>query len=446
MKHTILAKKWEPHDMPMTPHLVFPALEAGTRVLNKITGFSFRTLAYYIENNQGRWVFAEEDLQRLGEDLFNAPRLVIDLSHRWKQFTENFDSICAHIKNLPDKSDNDLSGLYKRFYIAYLIEYSIPMLSNAFDYYFEKWIAAKVENYEDYISLTTSNKESFTIKEVRELTLIEKDENFCANIKKHAKKYFWLENNYLHTKMLGPDYFIQRHNSEKYVKHQTVRKKRLMKKYLISDDLMKAVEECIFWRDERKKYNMIGSHYLSILLEEIGRRNKISIDDMKYTLPNEILNINTKRIKERKEAILIVGTINSFKIYSGANALSLKHYLYPKDNSDDGTIKGTPACLGYAKGHVKVVFSEKDFAKMNTNDVLVTSMTRPEFVPLMKKASAIVTDEGGITCHAAIVSRELNKPCIIGTKNATQLLKDNDVVVVDANVGKVYCNNKKQEN
>ncbi|MEY2664432.1 MAG: hypothetical protein RIT04_240, partial [Candidatus Parcubacteria bacterium] len=67
--------------------------------------------------------------------------------------------------------------------------------------------------------------------------------------------------------------------------------------------------------------------------------------------------------------------------------------------------------------------------------VLVTSMTRPEFVPLMKKAIAIVTDEGGITCHAAIVSRELKKPCIIGTKVATQVLKDGDMVEVDANSG-----------
>jgi pyruvate,water dikinase len=62
-------------------------------------------------------------------------------------------------------------------------------------------------------------------------------------------------------------------------------------------------------------------------------------------------------------------------------------------------------------------------------------MTRPEFVPLMKKAIAIVTDEGGITCHAAIVSRELKKPCIIGTKVATQVLKDGDMVEVDANSG-----------
>ena len=64
-------------------------------------------------------------------------------------------------------------------------------------------------------------------------------------------------------------------------------------------------------------------------------------------------------------------------------------------------------------------------------------MTRPEFVPIMKKAAAIVTDEGGITCHAAIISRELGVPCVVGTKIATKVLKDNDFVEIRATHGLV---------
>ena len=78
---------------------------------------------------------------------------------------------------------------------------------------------------------------------------------------------------------------------------------------------------------------------------------------------------------------------------------------------------------------------EKEFKKMREGDILVTSMTRPEFVSIMKKAAAIVTNEGGITCHAAIISRELNTPCIISTRIGTQKLKDLDFVEVDANKG-----------
>lgn len=86
---------------------------------------------------------------------------------------------------------------------------------------------------------------------------------------------------------------------------------------------------------------------------------------------------------------------------------------------------------------MSVVSSKRDFGKFVPHTVLVTSMTRPEFLPLMKQAAAVVTDEGGITCHAAIVSRELKIPCVIGTKVATQVLKDGDRVEVDADRGVV---------
>jgi pyruvate,water dikinase len=73
----------------------------------------------------------------------------------------------------------------------------------------------------------------------------------------------------------------------------------------------------------------------------------------------------------------------------------------------------------------------------NYGDILVTIMTSPDFVVVMKKAAAIITDEGGLTSHAAIISRELEKPCIVGTRSASRILKDGDLVEVDANLGVV---------
>ncbi len=95
-------------------------------------------------------------------------------------------------------------------------------------------------------------------------------------------------------------------------------------------------------------------------------------------------------------------------------------------------IKGQVAQGGSAKGKVKIVNSVREVEKVNMGDVLVSTMTLPDFLPAIQKASAIVTDEGGIMCHAAIVARELRKPCIIATKIATQALKDGDLVEVDA--------------
>lgn len=96
------------------------------------------------------------------------------------------------------------------------------------------------------------------------------------------------------------------------------------------------------------------------------------------------------------------------------------------------------------QGTVKIILSSKDFYKFNPGDILVTTMTSVDFVPIMGKAAAFVTNEGGITSHASIVAREMNKPCIIGTKIATKVFKDGDLVEVDADKGVVRIINKKQ--
>jgi len=101
-------------------------------------------------------------------------------------------------------------------------------------------------------------------------------------------------------------------------------------------------------------------------------------------------------------------------------------------------LKGLAASPGIATGRVKVIFSEKEISKVEEGDILVTTMTTPDMVPAMKRAAAIVTDEGGMTCHAAIVSRELGVPAVVGTKQATKILKDGMLVTVDGEKGIIY--------
>ncbi len=105
---------------------------------------------------------------------------------------------------------------------------------------------------------------------------------------------------------------------------------------------------------------------------------------------------------------------------------------------DEPILKGLPASPGVATGKVKIVHDLSDLPKVREGDVLVTTMTTPDMVPAMQRAAAIVTDEGGMTCHAAIVSRELGIPAVVGTGNATKVLKDGDIVTVDAYKGVVY--------
>jgi pyruvate,water dikinase len=100
-------------------------------------------------------------------------------------------------------------------------------------------------------------------------------------------------------------------------------------------------------------------------------------------------------------------------------------------------VRGLGAAPGSASGGVRLLENPHDTASFHDGDVLVAHMTTPDWVPLMRKAAAIVTDSGGMTCHAAIVSRELRIPCIVGTGEATKKLRDGEIVTVDATHGTV---------
>lgn len=104
---------------------------------------------------------------------------------------------------------------------------------------------------------------------------------------------------------------------------------------------------------------------------------------------------------------------------------------------DSKEIRGDSAFGGKVSGKAKVVLNFKNISKVESGDIMVSSMTLPGFLPAIRKSAAIVTDEGGILSHAAIIARELKKPCIIGTKIATKVLRDGDLVEVDANAGVV---------
>jgi len=121
-----------------------------------------------------------------------------------------------------------------------------------------------------------------------------------------------------------------------------------------------------------------------------------------------------------------------------------KHNTQSVDNTNIGAnnsekiLEGMGASPGVGKGKVKIVYDMDHLDKVETGDVLVTRMTTPDFVPAMRKAIAIVTDEGGLTSHAAIVSREMGIPCVVATEKATQILHDNDIITVDGTNGIVY--------
>jgi len=144
-----------------------------------------------------------------------------------------------------------------------------------------------------------------------------------------------------------------------------------------------------------------------------------------------------KILQERRQGCAIFfgkGKIES--ILSGKDLAQLSS-VFASDQKSAKVITGQSAFKGKARGTVRIIFDPAQVKIFNKGDILVAPWTRPEYLPIMKKAAAFITDGGGILSHAAIVARELKKPCVIATKQATKWLKDGDEVEVDATKGTV---------
>jgi len=152
-----------------------------------------------------------------------------------------------------------------------------------------------------------------------------------------------------------------------------------------------------------------------------------------YLTENEIDSIlSGKKIKFNNQSLSGI-VISKNKIGYGYDAW--KKTLSP--NKEITEIKGIPVSPGKVTGKVKLFLGALNTTEIPKGSILVTGMTNPQMLPFLKNVSAIVTDEGGITSHAAIISREFHIPCIVGTKIATQILKNGDLVELDADKGTV---------
>lgn len=203
------------------------------------------------------------------------------------------------------------------------------------------------------------------------------------------------------------------------------------------------------------KYTWAGVEdflFYELFLEAAKRIGEDYEKMVDYYRPEDIVaalegkgKLSDKELQNRKEAFFLGGSSDKIFFYSGQTAIDEAKKNYPElfEKTDLKELKGTSACLGRTSGEVLIVYQEglDDLAKHSANfkegQILVTGMTQPNMVPLMKKAGAIVTDEGGLTSHAAVISREFGKPCIVGTHKATQAFKTGDLVEVDADKGVV---------
>lgn len=309
---------------------------------------------------------------------------------------------------------------------------------------------------EDFFSLTKPWKMNFLEK--YRLELLKNKKNFRSILDEfYYLKNSWgnvvyiseqdIRNDLDEIKKLSPsETKSQIYRFEHFKEELEKEAKAVFKKYNLStnlDNIFHLFRILGQIRDKRKEIVLKCNHFYDKYAKRLGKELKIDYKLLYNALPQEILknpnNISklVPELEKRKQGI-IIGHVESkqFFIVSGKQANELIEILHEKVKQQQD-IKGMVACKAekIIKGKVKIVLGESHFTKFEKGDILVASMTRPEYVPLMKKAAVIITDEGGITCHAAIISRELKKPCIIGTKVATKSLRDGDIVEVDADKG-----------
>lgn len=337
-----------------------------------------------------------------------------------------------------------------------------------------------------FLLLTSTTKELTIIKEQRDLlrigsliqeqpslvalimnntpgdALAELPSNLVARLKQHLAEYAWINTDDLfgypwtEVDLISRLHYLLRKScrerlqraQEKQMQREQQRE-LLVKDLPVDGELLKLVEiarENSHLRTHRTETYVRTLYEASGLIREAARRVGLTYQDALYLSIDELLDglyagipITLDELNQRKLGMAYVMRNRNLQTFFGedANKLASDAGVTEDTAPTRAELEGTVANMGIVRGVVKIVHNISELNKVEEGDILVASMTIPEFVPAMEKASAFVTDEGGITCHAAIVSREMDVPCIIGVEIATKVLRDGNFVEVDANNGVV---------
>lgn len=456
-----LKEDWELMGFNGVPLFLAPSSASGGKNMQKKLGYSYSKFLFKFVGDVGEMNYLNRDFDYIWKQiklhLAKNPNYLKDLREQYLKHVSGNKYFNLRKEYLSNLSNDELIKMFRMMTdwqtdsidIAHLLD---AVNFRAGDELFRKLVKRiGLKDAEEYITLLTSPTEnSFIANEENELLEISKDQlNLTENIEKHRLKYEWLENSYAGNKNLTSSYFIQKirnglqaKSSEpiKKKKGEFISKLKLPKSMV---DLIDLIDFCAVWQDERKANLLRGVGSLDKVADEVSERTGIPIEYIYYLVPSEIRLIkNLSEIKtkeqdlaQRRKGIYILQTIEGEIFVTGEDFIKLNAMTKTEPLTDE--IKGFVANKGYAKGKAQICLGLESIKNFQEGNILVAPMTRPEYAPAMKKAIAIVTDEGGITSHAAIVSRELNIPCVIGTKVATKIIKDGDLVEVDANKGLV---------
>jgi len=207
---------------------------------------------------------------------------------------------------------------------------------------------------------------------------------------------------------------------------------------------LRIAQRFVYIKDARDDFRRRGICIALLFFRNLEKKMGLAPKEIRYVTSDEVIAflkdgtaIRKDAVESRKDGFAIyLDRENRIACISSAQiAAALESFRLLPQQVGISEIRGTTASKGKAIGTVAIVRGIADLARVKVGDVLVAVTTHPDYTVAMRKASAIITDEGGITSHAAIVAREFSIPCIVGTHCATKLLKDGDKVEVDADAG-----------
>lgn len=204
----------------------------------------------------------------------------------------------------------------------------------------------------------------------------------------------------------------------------------------------RLLESCLRIRQENEDVYKLGLSTQSSLLRHLEDEQGIALGTLSLLTQLELEHYRVTGflpadLGQRRDFVLVRQTKEESALFFSRADLERFSLIEPDPSTHTGTLQGKTAFPGVVRGSVRIIHTVEEAGVLEEGEILVTAMTDPRYLPAIRRAAAIVTNEGGITCHAAIVSRELQKPCVIGIKFATQTLKTGEVVEVNATLGTV---------
>lgn len=454
-------RPWMVQEFNALPFYILSTGGISGWLTKKFIGINYSHFIIYFNDKKAKFYYDEIDLANMGEAYFKKIKDLKTLKS-WQEFYKK--GYLASVKKTGEFDPNKLKNLPFNKLVALAISLTkeitagagiahalegIAFVSEArLKEILRKYNADTAENFQ---LLSSPSQISFLSQAQTALWEIKrangaKQQNL---IKKFISDFGWIENNYVAANALtGKEVLAkaikQAHPANNNAKKTQTAKQDLIKKLKLTAQekfVIQTIDYGAVWQDERKKFMLKAMGRTERVIQEISSRLGLNLDVFKFITPQEInlKNLSNKtflkklKVRHPRSVYYVLGGVG--KTVSGEGLTTILSLIEKPSFQQAQELFGMVANKGFATGRVRVCQSLGDIHKVKKGEILVASMTRPEFLPAMQKAAGFVTDEGGITSHASIVSREMDKPCIIGTKLATKIFKTGDLVEVDANKG-----------